>query len=228
MPNNLHKTFVSILIFLLLPWVLQGHGDHEQNWDWEKVQPFKERIHGLCSGHGLMHMEDAVLNSILDRFAKHSNEVVQLQEAAPDDNYLVQLTVLIHRSNLSPDQKQEGYRRSYEIVLKNLKSGDEWKRTLWFLLRDTDALTQEEIRTHLEAKDPGVRADAKKALEKLQTESQEKPEGNSNSLPSVSTSDSTTGNDIVNPDGWSKGWIALGAGMFLVAGLLLYQIIKRQ
>ena len=142
---------------------------HENNGSNNEIFAFKEQINDLCSGHGLMHLENEQIEKICDQFSENSADVLALMESAPTDKYLVQLTGLIIRANLPKGQKDKLLRKSYEISLAHLSDQEEWSFTIGLLMEDTKILTQGEAQLQSNSKNAYLRSVSKKYLESLRS-----------------------------------------------------------
>lgn len=138
-----------------------GHGDGDIEW---RICPLKDRIHHLCVGHGVIHLAEDELDLLFTRFAEHHEQILSLVDKANGDNYLVQLTHFIERSNFSNNQKKSAYRDIYSKVNIELENGDEWNRTLRKLVSIPGLLDKKELRNHLGSKDQALVSRIQKKL----------------------------------------------------------------
>lgn len=163
--HNIINHQLCLVFFFAVTVSSSGHDDDDVEW---KTYPLKDRIHHLCSGHGAMHRTEDELGELFNRFAEHYQEIISLVGEANEDNYLVQLTHFVEKSNLTTKQKNSVYRDIYEKVNIQLGNGDEWNRTLRKLVSVANILNEEELKNHLDSKDPALVSRIQKKLSQIQ------------------------------------------------------------
>lgn len=129
------------------------------------ASPFKQRIHELCSGHGLTHLDPEDISKLCDLFSENLQDVKDLQKNAQSDKFLSQLTGLIVRANLPKEVKSRLLRESYRMSSER-PSEDEWSKTISLLIEETRIVKHEEIIRHTSSSDPYLRAISEMSLEK--------------------------------------------------------------
>ena len=156
--------FLYLTVFLALSNL--SFCDEEDSMSW-KVYPLKGRVHALCSGHGAFHLTEDELNVLFNKFSEHCQGVLSLVREANSDNYLVQLTHFIEKSDLEEKQKDSAYRDIYEKVNIEMENGMVWNRTMRKLVSFPNLLSEEELKNHLDSTDQILTSKIQKKLSKI-------------------------------------------------------------
>jgi hypothetical protein len=153
------------IVIILLNGALFAHENHSKI---DSTYTLKQRVHELCGGHGLMHLDPEEIQKISGSFSSHTADIDSLQQTAGSDTYLSQLTGLIIRSDLSKDKKNEFLRRSYDIALAKSTEGKEWGKSIAILIEETEILSREEISRYTLSEDPYLKAISQRYLNNKQ------------------------------------------------------------
>lgn len=169
------KKFLAIAIFC---WSVTGFATGHDNEDArrEAIYPFKQQAYDLCSGHGLMHLNDEEMRELCVRLANNLDDVRALLKNPRHDIFLSNLTGLIIRSPVPEEVKRELLRESYEISKEKSSEGDEWHFTIVRLIEETDVLSLDEVASHIYSKDIRLRGAATRFIEKNAGEESIRPE----------------------------------------------------
>jgi len=164
---NIVIHYFYLTAFLALSNLSFGHGEDGMEWE---IHPLKDRIHHLCSGHGASHMTENELNELFNQFSENYQDILSLVGDANADNYAVQLTYFIERSDLEEKQKYSAYRDIYKKVNIEEENGMVWNRTLRKLVSFRDLLSEEELKNHLDTEDQVLTSQVQKKLSKMRRE----------------------------------------------------------
>jgi hypothetical protein len=175
---------------------------------------FGQQLDYYCRGHGAQDQRGwQQLQGLLPHFEDNYGTVLDVIKHAPSDRFLANMVAWINISNLTAAHQHEAFRRIYAYCLEK----PDYLETLANLLSQTNALTREETKFHLESDNKYVRLAAEGAMKRLyiRERAASEPRANAPSLP-VRGNDGLQAHQASAPDGASSAAVNWGiAGGFL-------------
>lgn len=181
---------------------------------------FGQQLDYYCRGHGAQDQRGwQQLQGLLPHFEDNYGTVLDVIKHAPSDRFLANMVAWIDISNLTTAHRHEAFRRIYFHCLEK----PDCLETLAHLLSQTNALTCDEIKPHLESDNKYVRLAAEGAMKKLDTPGRANSGSRTNDAnPTVREPGGHQTYQVSAPDGASSAavnWGIAGGFLFLVSAL---------
>lgn len=200
------------------------YGDRDGPPPWP--DSFGEKLHYLCSSRGPLDMRERQwLEELLLRFRENSEAVFKILDLAPNDKYLSRLVNSVSQSNLDQSAKSRIYRIAYQRSVAN--SG--WNLTLARILDHAEILTEDEMRSHLNAESADVRRAAEQALQRFAVRKRQMPPANNGGGTRTGRGDRPPNSPVVATDSHGENYIRMGlaAGTAALAAALGWWFWRR-